>query len=176
VDWKQVDKKKVGKDFSLGTFPLARSGLVILLGVVSLKTIDFDYHLPEELIASRPLAERSASRMMVLHRQEQRVEHRMFRDFPEYVGAGDLLMLNNTRVIPARMFSDDGAMELLYLEAIGEKTWRCLAKPGKKLRVGGEIYVGGCRGEVVEVYENGDRAIHWNEVPDMQKQTNFRVG
>ncbi len=169
MDWKHVDKKKVGKDFSLGTFPLARSGLVILLGVVSLKTIDFDYHLPEELIASRPLAERSASRMMVLHRLEQRVEHRMFRDFPEYVGAGDLLMLNNTRVIPARMFSDDGAMELLYLEAIGEKTWRCLAKPGKKLRVGGEIYVGGCRGEVVEVYENGDRAIHWNEVPDMQK-------
>lgn len=78
-------------------------------------------------------------------------------------------MLNNTRVIPARLLSDDGTMELLYLDRVAENTWRCLAKPGKKLREGGVICVGGCRGEVVEVYENGDRAIRWDVVPDLQK-------
>jgi S-adenosylmethionine:tRNA ribosyltransferase-isomerase len=150
-------------------FRLGKMGQWDCDACMSLLTKDFDYHLPEDLIASRPLADRAASRMMVLHRAEQRIEHRMFRDFPDYVGEGDLLMLNNTRVIPARMFSDDGVMELLYLEAVGETTWRCLAKPGKKLREGGELWVGGCRGEVVEVFENGDRAIRWDEVPDMEK-------
>jgi S-adenosylmethionine:tRNA ribosyltransferase-isomerase len=81
-----------------------------------LRTKDFDYHLPDELIASWPLAERAASRMLVVHRDSGRIEHRMFRDFPDFLRADDLLVLNDTKVIPARLFSDDGRTELLCLE------------------------------------------------------------
>ena len=78
-----------------------------------MRTSDFHYELPEELIASRPLPERSASRMMVIHRDTGKIEHRMFRDFPEFLRPDDLLVLNDTKVIPARLFSDDGKIELL---------------------------------------------------------------
>lgn len=71
---------------------------------MSLLTKDYDYHLPEELIASRPLPNRSASRMLVIHRESGRIEHRMFTDFETYLKPEDLLILNNTRVIPARVF------------------------------------------------------------------------
>ena len=80
---------------------------------MSLRTKDFDYHLPEELIAARPLADRAASRMLVVHRESGRLEHRMFRDITEYLRPDDLVVLNTTRVIPARVFSDDGSIELL---------------------------------------------------------------
>ena len=89
-------------------------------------TRDYDYPLPEELIARYPLPQREASRMMVLHRAERRIEHRVFSDFPSFLRQGDLVVLNNTRVIPARVFSDDGRIELLFLEAVRENTWKCL--------------------------------------------------
>ncbi|HSI64164.1 MAG TPA: S-adenosylmethionine:tRNA ribosyltransferase-isomerase, partial [Candidatus Saccharimonadia bacterium] len=96
-------------------------------------TADFDYHLPEELIASEPLADRAASRMMVVHRAEERIEHRSFRDLPEYLREGDLVVLNDTRVVPARFFSNDGSKELLRLQAFSPTKWRCMVKPGRKL-------------------------------------------
>ena len=80
-----------------------------------LLTKDFDYHLPEELIASRPLPQRSASRMLVVHKDSGLLEHRMFIDLCEYIQQDDLLVLNDTKVIPARVFSDDGKTELLCL-------------------------------------------------------------
>src|SRR5213078_3186985 len=97
---------------------------------------DYDYPLPQELIAKRPLPQRDESRMMVLHRDSQTIEHRQFRDLKTFLRAGDLLVLNNTRVLAARRFSDDHAIEFLFLEKLGPGRWKCLVKPGRKMRVG----------------------------------------
>lgn len=134
-----------------------------------LLTRDFDYHLPEELIAARPLPERSASRMLVVHRDSGRIEHRRFQDFPEYLRPDDLLVLNDTKVIPARVFSDDGKTELLCLDRISPLEWRCLVRPGKRMKLGHTVSVGGVVGTVTEVYENGDRRIYWNAHVDLDK-------
>jgi S-adenosylmethionine:tRNA ribosyltransferase-isomerase len=136
---------------------------------MSLLTKDFSYHLPEELIASKPLAERSASRMMVVHRKTGVIEHRMFTDFMEYLRADDLLVLNDTKVIPARVFSDDGKIEMLCLDRLSPTEWRCLVRPGKKMRLGKTVTAGGSTGTVVEVFENGDRLIRWDNPVDLDK-------
>jgi S-adenosylmethionine:tRNA ribosyltransferase-isomerase len=136
---------------------------------VSLLTKDYDYHLPEELIAARPLADRAASRMLVIDRNAGTVSHRMFADFPLFLRTGDLLVLNNTRVIPARLFSDDGRTELLCLDRLSPTLWRCLAKPGKRMKVGRTLTVGGTTGTVVEVADNGDRIIRWEEPVDLER-------
>lgn len=134
---------------------------------MGLRTSDFHYDLPEELIASRPLPERAASRMMVVQRKTGKIEHRMFRDFPEYLRPDDLLLLNDTKVIPARVFSDDGKIELLCLDRLSPLEWRCLVKPGRKMREGKTVTVGGTPGTVVEVFENGDRLIRWEAPVDL---------
>ncbi len=134
-----------------------------------LRTKDFDYHLPDGLIAARPLAERTASRMMVVHRDSGRIEHRMFREFPEFLTPDDLLVLNDTRVIPARVFSDDGKIELLCLDRLSPVDWRCLARPGKKMKPGRTLVVGGITGTVAEVFDNGDRLIHWQSPLDLDR-------
>jgi S-adenosylmethionine:tRNA ribosyltransferase-isomerase len=136
---------------------------------MSLRTKDFDYHLPEELIASRPLPERADSRMMVIHRAEGRIEHRMFREFPEFVRNGDLLALNDTKVIPARVFSDDGRVEMLCLDRLSPLEWRCLVRPGKRMKPGKTVSVGGIDGTVSEVFENGDRLIRWAAPVDLDR-------
>jgi S-adenosylmethionine:tRNA ribosyltransferase-isomerase len=128
---------------------------------MSLLTNDYDFTLPDELIARYPLARREDSRMLVLHRAEQRLEHRHFRDFPEYVQPDDLVILNNTKVIPARVFSDDQRIELLFLEAAGETTWKCMVRPGKKMRVGASVTVGGVEGRVIDVLETGERLVEF---------------
>jgi S-adenosylmethionine:tRNA ribosyltransferase-isomerase len=132
-------------------------------------TKDFDYHLPGELIAARPLAERAASRMLVVHRDSGEVEHRMFRDFPDYLRPDDLLVLNDTKVIPARLFSDDGRTELLCLDRLSPLEWRCLVRPGKRMKPGRTVSVGGTTGTVTEVFENGDRLIRWDAPVDLDK-------
>jgi S-adenosylmethionine:tRNA ribosyltransferase-isomerase len=134
---------------------------------MALRTKDFDYHLPEELIAARPLPDRAASRMLVVHRDSGRIEHRMFRDFPEYLKPDDLLVLNDTKVIPARVFSDDGAIELLCLDRLSPLDWRCLVKPGKRMKIGRTLTVAGITGTVVEVFDNGDRLIRWERELDL---------
>ncbi len=134
-----------------------------------LRTKDFDYHLPEELIAARPLAERAASRMLVVHKDSGVIEHRMFRDFPDYLRADDLLVLNDTKVIPARLFSDDGRTELLCLDRLSPLEWRCLVRPGKRMKPGRTVSVGGITGTVTEVFENGDRLIRWDAPVDLDK-------
>jgi len=136
---------------------------------VSLRTKDFGYDLPEELIASQPLAERSASRMMVVHRDTGVIEHRMFADLPTYLRQGDLLVLNDTKVIPARVFSDDGKIELLCLDRLSPTEWRCLVRPGKRMREGKSVVAGGITGAVLEVFENGDRLIRWEAPLDLDK-------
>ncbi len=138
---------------------------------MSLYTSDYDYHLPEAQIARYPLERREASRMLVLHRESGRVEHRRFTDFPGYLRSGDLVVLNNTRVIPARVFSDDGGVELLFLEAVGggENCWKCLVKPGRKMRAGREVTVGGVRGVVQEVLETGERIVAFDAAVDLER-------
>lgn len=136
---------------------------------MSLRTRDFDYQLPQELIASRPAADRAASRMLVLHRGSGRIEHRMFRELPELLLPDDLLVLNDTRVIPARVMSDDGKIELLCLDRLSPCEWRCLVRPGKRMKMGRTVEVGGTTGAVVDVCDNGDRLIRWDSPVDLDQ-------
>lgn len=136
---------------------------------MSLRTRDFDYHLPDDLIATRPLPERSASRMMVVHRQGGLIEHAMFHQLAGYLAPGDLCVLNNTKVIPARVFSDDGKIELLCLNRLSACEWRCLVRPGKRMKVGRSMCVGGITGTVAEVFDNGDRLLRWESPVDLQR-------
>lgn len=134
---------------------------------MSLQTREFDFHLPDELIASRPLAERSASRMLVIHRDSGCIEHRWFREFPNFLRPDDLLVLNDTKVLPARVLSDDGKIELLCLERVSESEWRCLVRPGKRMKLGRTLSVGGISGCVAEVFANGDRLLRWSTPIDL---------
>lgn len=136
---------------------------------MNLRTIDFDYHLPEDRIASRPLADRAASRMMVVHRAIGTIEHRLFRDFPQFLQPQDLIVLNDTKVIPARLMSNDGKTELLVTDRTSELRWRCLVRPGKKMRVGATVQVADAIGTVVEVFDNGDRLIEWDRELDLHE-------
>lgn len=136
---------------------------------MSLLTRDYDFHLPEEQIARYPLPNRADSRMLVLHRAERRIEHRSFRDFPAFLREGDLVVLNDTRVIPARVFSDDGKIELLFLEAAGENTWKCMVKPGRRMRMGRMVTVGGVEGCVTGILETGERLVTFAGPVDLEK-------
>ncbi len=134
-----------------------------------MRLADYDYALPEELIAQRPLARREDSRMMVLHRAGERIEHRQFSELDRFLAPGDLLVLNNTRVIKARRFSDDGAIEFLFLEAMENKRWRCLVKPGRKMRQGACTVVEGIAARVEEICEDGSRVIALAEEIDLER-------
>jgi len=129
-------------------------------------TADFDYTLPPELIASEPLAGRADSRMMVVQRDSGVVEHRHFSELPGFMREGDLLVLNDTRVVPARFFSNDGKKELLRVDSLTATRWRCMVKPGRRLRPGHTVGIGGATGTVVEVLENGDRVIEFDQPVD----------
>jgi S-adenosylmethionine:tRNA ribosyltransferase-isomerase len=128
---------------------------------------DYDYTLPDELIAQRPLAHRDESRMMVLHRREQRIEHRRFAELGEFLSPGDVLVLNNTRVMSARRFSDDGKIEFLFLERLGPSRWKCLVKPGRKMRVGAVAKINGATAGVEEIGESGERIISVDRDEDL---------
>ncbi len=127
---------------------------------------DYDFDLPEELIASRPLPRREDARMMVIDRASETIAHRRFAELPEFVRPGDLLVLNDTRVLPARRFSDDGAIEFLFLEAIDAQSWRCLVKPGRKMRVGDATVVDGVTGRVEKIFEEGERLVRFERALD----------
>lgn len=136
---------------------------------MSLRTDDFDYHLPDELIASRPLDQRSSSRMMVIHRSTGEIEHRMFSDIHQYFTPDDLLVLNDTKVIPARVFSNDGAIELVVTDRPTPTDWICMVRPGKKMKPGHTISVGDATGTVVEVLDSGNRHIQWDRHLDIHQ-------
>lgn len=121
---------------------------------------DYDFPLPEELIASRPLERRDASRMLVLDRATGAVSHRLFTDFPSCLREGDLAVLNDSRVIRARMFSEDGRVELLFLEEAAPGRWKCLVKPGRRMRVGATCRAGGVNLRVAAIEEPaGERIV-----------------
>ena len=129
-----------------------------------MKTSDFGYDLPEELIAQTPLQQRDSSRLMVLDRKTGHVTHRLFYDILEYLQPGDCLVMNDSRVLPARLLGHrptGGAVEVLLLRDLGDKKWECLCKPGRKMQVGSQVIFGNgeLTAEVVEVQEDGNRVV-----------------
>jgi S-adenosylmethionine:tRNA ribosyltransferase-isomerase len=134
---------------------------------MSSKLSDYDYSLPEALIAKRPLPRRDESRMMVLHRESQTIEHRRFRDLKTFLRPGDLLVLNNTRVLAARRFSDDHAVEFLFLEKVGSARWKCLIKPGRKMRLGATTKIDNVTLRVEEILPDGERLVTLTEDVDL---------
>ena len=131
-----------------------------------MKTHDFWYNLPEELIAQTPLEKRDTSRLLVMDRRTGKVSHRYFFDIIEYLNPGDCLVMNDSRVLPARLLGNrptGGAVELLLLRDLGNKKWECLAKPGRKLQAGQEVIFG--NGEltatILSVQEDGNRIVEF---------------
>lgn len=133
-----------------------------------MKTSDFNFELPQELIAQTPIEKRDASRLLVLDKNSGAWEHRHFYDLPDYLHKGDCLILNDSRVLPARLLGQrlpgGGACEVLLLIDRGDKTWECLVRPGKHLRRGARLSFGDgeLTAEVTEVLEGGNRLVKFN--------------
>ena len=132
-----------------------------------MKTHDFWYDLPEELIAQTPLEQRDTSRLLVMDRETGAVTHKHFFDILDYLQPGDCLVMNDSRVLPARLLGHrptGGAAELLLLKDLGDKKWECLAKPGRKLQVGQQIVFGDgqLKATVVQVQEDGNRVVEFH--------------
>ena len=146
--------------------------------MLGLRTSDYFFDLPEELIAQDPLEDRSSSRLLVLDKNTGETKHKSFKDILEYIRPGDCLVLNNTKVIPARLLGvkeDTGAaVEVLLLKRREDDVWETLVKPGKKLRPGAKMVFGDglLKAEVLEVVEEGNRLVKffydgiWEEVLD----------
>ncbi len=131
------------------------------------KTRDFWYELPEELIAQTPLEKRDTSRLLALDRTSGALSHRHFYDILDYVNPGDTLVMNDSRVLPARLLGHrptGGAAELLLLRDLGNNEWECLAKPGRKLQAGAEVIFGDGRlkAAIVAVKEDGNRIVRFD--------------
>ena len=132
-----------------------------------MKTSDFFYDLPEELIAQDPLEDRTASRLLVLNRVTGAIEHKIFSDVIDYLNDGDCLVINNTRVIPARLIGEKegtgGKVEVLLLKRRANDVWETLVKPGKKLRPGARVTFGDGRlkAEILEIAEEGNRLVRF---------------
>ena len=132
-----------------------------------MKTHDFYFDLPQELIAQTPLERRDGSRLLVLDKSTGAVEHRHFYDLPEYLHPGDCLILNNSRVLPARLLGHrqpgGGACEILLLIDRGDNVWECLVRPGKKLRKGARVSFGDgeLTAEIVEELPDGNRLVRF---------------
>ena len=131
-----------------------------------MKTHDFWYDLPEELIAQTPLERRDGSRLMVLNRETGEIQHKHFYDVIDYLNPGDCLVMNDSRVLPARLMGHrptGGVVEVLLLRDLGNKCWECLCKPGRKMQVGNEVIFGD--GELTavvrEVQEDGNRVVEF---------------
>ena len=133
-----------------------------------MKTSDFYYDLPEELIAQTPIAQRDTSRLMTLDKTSGTVEHHHFYELVEYLKPGDCLIMNNSRVLPARLLGQrlpgGGACEVLLLIDRGDKTWECLVRPGRKMRTGAKLSFGNgeLTAEVVGEMENGNRLVRFD--------------
>src|SRR2546421_10356895 len=128
---------------------------------------DYDYDLPRELIAQRPVERRGDSRMMVLHRDAEIIEHRQFCELKRFLHPRDLLVLNDTRVLPARRFSDDATVEFLFLERLGPKRWKCLVTPGRKMRIGATAKVDNVTLCVEGITSEGERVMVLSEEIDL---------
>ena len=132
-----------------------------------MKTSDFYYDLPQELIAQDPLEDRASSRLMILDKKTGNIEHHIFREIIDYLNPGDCLVVNNTRVIPARLIGEKegtgGKVEVLLLTRKSDRVWETLVKPGKKCRPGAMLTFGGglLKAKVLEVGDDGNRLIQF---------------
>lgn len=129
-----------------------------------MKVSEFDFYLPEELIAQEPISPRDMSRLIVLHKRERCIEHKRFYQITEFLHEGDLLVLNQTKVLPARLlgFKDTGAnIEMVLLKRIKGDYWECLVKPGKKLKPGTKVFFGDgeLQGEIINYTDSGGRIV-----------------
>ncbi len=143
-----------------------------------LLTSDFYYDLPQELIAQTPLEPRDSSRLMVINRESGDIEHRHFFDICDYLRDGDTLVINDSKVIPARLYGyvegrEEAGIELLLLKNHGLDTWETLVKPGKRAKIGSRLVFGegALRGEIVDIIEEGNRLIKFDF--DREKYSNI---
>ena len=134
---------------------------------MSARLSDYDYELPRELIAQRPPEHRDDSRLMVLRRDSQGIEHQQFDELKTFLQQGDLLVLNNTQVLPARRFSDDGAVEFLFLERLAPCRWKCLVSPGRKMRIGATVKLDNVSLCVDKITPEGERIVVLNKDIDL---------
>ena len=134
---------------------------------MSARLSDYDYELPRELIAQRPPEHRDDSRLMVLHRGSQGIEHRQFDELKTFLQPGDLLVLNDTQVLRARRFSDDGAVEFLFLERLAPCRWKCLVSPGRKMRIGATVKIDNVTLCVDKITPKGERIVVLNKDIDL---------
>jgi S-adenosylmethionine:tRNA ribosyltransferase-isomerase len=132
-------------------------------------TADYDYPLPERLIAMYPAQRRERSRLMLVERSTERISHHHFTDITELIRPDELVVLNNTRVIPARIRIENRNAEVLLLRLLDPVTWRCLVRPGKWFSMGRKFVTHGFSGEVVQVHENGERSIRFDRPVDLDK-------
>jgi S-adenosylmethionine:tRNA ribosyltransferase-isomerase len=144
-----------------------------------MRTEDFDFILPPELIAQTPVAERDQSRLLVLHRDTRKIEHKTFRDFTDFLRSGDVLVLNNSRVIPARLrganAKSGGQFEILLLEENARNDWWVMLRPGKRARIGAEIILRdpagnstSIRSTVTAVNDEGHRRLSFSGIADIR--------
>ncbi len=136
---------------------------------MSVRTTDYDYELSEDLIALYPAPRRDQSRMMLLDRREQQVSHLHFGDLIDLVEPGELLVLNDTKVVPARIRFPDRNAELLLLERVDPLTWRCLVRPGKWFQEGRAFTIQGLPSKVLEILSEGDRLIRFDSAIDPEQ-------
>jgi S-adenosylmethionine:tRNA ribosyltransferase-isomerase len=134
---------------------------------MSARLSDYDYVLPRELIAQRPLERRQDSRMMVLNRDGQKMDHRQIRELKTFLQAGDVLVLNDTRVVAARRFSDNLVVEFLFLERLGPTRWKCMVTPGRKMRVGATTTIDDVCLRVDEITADGERIVVFDRDVDV---------
>lgn len=154
-----------------------------IANVAAVRTADFHFDLPSELIAQKPAANRDQSRLLVLHRGDNRIEHRQFQDFVEYLRAGDVLVLNNSRVIPARLRAANlrtgGLFEILLLEENAYNDWWAMMRPGKRAKYGTKVRLlnktgapAGILGEVIGVNDEGHRRLKFSGTPNIFDELN----
>lgn len=135
-----------------------------------MKISEFDYDLPKELIAQHPLEKRDESRLLVLNKEENKIEHRSFKDIIEYLNSGDCLVINNTKVIPARLYGtrieeskEPANVEFLLVKQLEKDIWEVLVRPGKKLKIGAKVEFGEgiLKAEILDIFEDGNRKVEF---------------
>ncbi len=132
-----------------------------------LSPLDFDFELPDSHIAKYPKSKRDEAKLLVVNRATQELTHTTISQLPNYVEEGDCWVMNNTKVVPARFYSDNGKFELLRVNARTDTLWECMAKPAKKLQMGSTLEITGITGTVKAILDDGLRLIEWGSPLDL---------
>ncbi|MFQ3578379.1 MAG: tRNA preQ1(34) S-adenosylmethionine ribosyltransferase-isomerase QueA [Verrucomicrobiia bacterium] len=140
-----------------------------------MRVSDFDYDLPKELVAAYPADRRDAARMMVIDRATGRIDHALVSDFPNLIEPGEVVVLNDAKVLPARLFAEKPAGEVFLLEMTEPLLWRALTKPARRFRRGLEFVVGGTRAKVVDEGAMGVRWIAFDQPPDLERHGHMPI-